>query len=148
VRFTNRSTGADSYRWDFGDGRFSEVENPIHTYDSSGVFEVTLNAQNGSCASAVNQTVAILLTGRPSPALPPGLTIFPNPTGGMLYLESDRPGLWPLRCRIFSAQGQLLLERNLPGNGPLDLSRLPAGNYLLQLRSEKQTWVGRISVIP
>ncbi len=148
VRFINRSSGAESYRWEFGDGQVSEEEQPVHTYNSNGVFEVTLNAQNGSCASATSRTVAIILTGRPSPALPPGMKLFPNPSSGLIYLETDHPGLWPLQCRVFSAQGRKLLDEFLGKNGSLDLSQLPAGTYLLQLQSQQRTWVSKISIIP
>jgi PKD repeat protein len=44
VSFTNTSTGASSYRWDFGDGRSSTARNPSHTYAEGGSFTVTLTA--------------------------------------------------------------------------------------------------------
>lgn len=38
-----------TYLWDFGDGGFSVQKNPIHTYDVTGTYDVTLTAwsQNG-----------------------------------------------------------------------------------------------------
>ncbi len=45
VQFTDTSTGSpDGWLWDFGDGFFSEEENPIHVYRSEGVFTVTLKS--------------------------------------------------------------------------------------------------------
>ncbi len=44
--FTNQSTGAASYTWDFGDGTTSNDVNPDHVYHQSGTFTVTLIAQN------------------------------------------------------------------------------------------------------
>ncbi len=38
----------DSVWWDFGDGSSSSELNPIHTYDSFGIFQVTLYARNDS----------------------------------------------------------------------------------------------------
>lgn len=44
ISFTNNSNGPGtlSYQWDFGDGNFSALQNPVHTYTSSGSFIVTL----------------------------------------------------------------------------------------------------------
>lgn len=50
VSFTNLSTEADSYKWEFGDGAESLEENPSHTYSSEGYFTVRLIAYN-SCGS-------------------------------------------------------------------------------------------------
>ena len=42
--FTNNSTGAISYNWDFGDGNGSSEANTSHTYTGAGQFAVTLTA--------------------------------------------------------------------------------------------------------
>ena len=44
VTFSNNSSGAFSYLWDFGDGNQSTLENPVHTYSISGTYNVILNA--------------------------------------------------------------------------------------------------------
>jgi gliding motility-associated-like protein len=46
VSFTDLSTDAVSYSWDFGDGNTSTGENPAHTYTSTGIFDVTLIVTN------------------------------------------------------------------------------------------------------
>jgi len=46
--FTNSSTGAVSYLWDFGDGGTSTVASPTHTYTTSGSFTVKLIATNSN----------------------------------------------------------------------------------------------------
>jgi PKD repeat protein len=43
VTFTNKSTNATSYSWDFGDGETSTEENPVHTYEAYGEFTVNLS---------------------------------------------------------------------------------------------------------
>ena len=52
VSFTNNTTGATSYNWDFGDGFFSTDVNPIHTYNVPGNYSVTLNGILGICISS------------------------------------------------------------------------------------------------
>lgn len=44
--YTNASTGATGYVWDFGDGNTSTDENPTHTYDAAGNYMVSLVASN------------------------------------------------------------------------------------------------------
>lgn len=44
VNFTNTSSDATEYLWDFGDGNTSLDENPAHTYNSPGIYTVTLTA--------------------------------------------------------------------------------------------------------
>jgi len=44
VQFSNQSTGASSYMWDFGDGQTSNLEAPAHTYAAGGEYTVTLTA--------------------------------------------------------------------------------------------------------
>lgn len=42
VTFNNTSKNANSYKWDFGDGRTSFEKNPVHKYSGKGVYKVTL----------------------------------------------------------------------------------------------------------
>jgi len=47
VEFTDRSTGyPTSWKWNFGDGKESSEQNPVHTYWSSGEYTVTLTSSN------------------------------------------------------------------------------------------------------
>jgi gliding motility-associated-like protein len=51
VRFTNTSQNLNDpgiqYLWDFGDGNFSSVTHPVHIYNTSGSFQVTLKMFTG-----------------------------------------------------------------------------------------------------
>ncbi|MEW5958146.1 MAG: PKD domain-containing protein, partial [Chloroflexota bacterium] len=44
VTFTNSSTNATDYLWNFGDGASLTVANPTYRYDQAGVYTVTLTA--------------------------------------------------------------------------------------------------------
>jgi gliding motility-associated-like protein len=44
VPFTNLSSGATGYLWDFGDGETSTAASPTHTYAQPGTYTVTLTA--------------------------------------------------------------------------------------------------------
>ena len=47
--FTNNSNNATNFTWNFGDGTFSTVRNPSHTYNSFGQYDVSLIANGGAC---------------------------------------------------------------------------------------------------
>jgi len=50
VAFTDEGTGSPtSWKWDFGDGTNSTEKNPVHTYNSSGQYTVTLTEKNDTC---------------------------------------------------------------------------------------------------
>jgi len=42
AEFTDESNGALAWWWDFGDGNFSNDQNPTHTYAAKGLYGVTL----------------------------------------------------------------------------------------------------------
>lgn len=57
VSFTNMSDGFQ-YEWDFGDSTGSTELNPTHTYDSAGVYTVTLISADG-CDVQTSQEVTV-----------------------------------------------------------------------------------------
>ena len=48
VQFTNKSIGATSYVWSFGDTTYSTAVNPSHLYTYADTFTVRLRAYNGN----------------------------------------------------------------------------------------------------
>jgi len=57
VTFTNQTTGAESYKWDFGDGTQSTDKSPIHTYPGKGKYVPTLYATSTGGAIGEASTV-------------------------------------------------------------------------------------------
>jgi gliding motility-associated-like protein len=56
VSFTNLSTNAVSYNWSFGDGNTSTQQNPLHTYTTTGSFDVTLIVTNSNgCTDTISR---------------------------------------------------------------------------------------------
>jgi gliding motility-associated-like protein len=65
VQFANVSTGANSYAWTFGDGAFSALSSPQHTYVNQGLDEqlrtATLVATSSfGCTDTAQRTIRIL----------------------------------------------------------------------------------------
>jgi hypothetical protein len=57
VTFTNQTTGAASYKWDFGDGASSTDESPSHTYPGKGKYVPTLYATTAGGVTDEGSTV-------------------------------------------------------------------------------------------
>ncbi|MEI8280558.1 MAG: PKD domain-containing protein [Bacteroidota bacterium] len=53
VVFTNTSTNATSYTWDFGDGGTSAQQDPTHIYTTQGNYNVKLTVNNGVCSDNI-----------------------------------------------------------------------------------------------
>lgn len=61
VQFTDQSSGAYTWSWDFGDGYTSTQQHPQHSYSDTGTYCVTLivRDQNGQCMDSTVQCLEI-----------------------------------------------------------------------------------------
>ncbi|MFK7806782.1 MAG: PKD domain-containing protein [Saprospiraceae bacterium] len=59
VTFSNFSSNATSYAWDFGDTNSSTDESPTHTYAAEGTYTVTLTASDGTDSKTQSKDVTI-----------------------------------------------------------------------------------------
>lgn len=59
IRFENNSEKAETYTWAFGDGKTSTDSLPVHTYKSSGVYDVELTAIKGKKTRTVSKKIVI-----------------------------------------------------------------------------------------
>ncbi len=59
VAFTNYSTSADQYLWDFGDGFTSETPSPNHFFGTAGTFPVTLTVSNDFDVTTHTENITI-----------------------------------------------------------------------------------------
>ena len=58
INFTNNSTGASYFIWDFGDGSpLSHIPNPSHVYNGSGIYTVTLIAIDSSSCNFADTSI-------------------------------------------------------------------------------------------
>ncbi len=62
VQFINTSTGSNGpWNWNFGDGTTSNLFAPIHVYQASGLYQVTLHMgyNNGGCHDSITHPVQV-----------------------------------------------------------------------------------------
>ena len=63
VAFTNNSTGANSYLWDFGDGNVNASINPVHTFVNNSLLTQTYNViLISTAASGCSDTMQKIIT--------------------------------------------------------------------------------------
>ena len=80
VNFTNSSTGdIESYAWSFGDGGTSAAKDPIHTYQNSGAYTVSLTVSGPGGSDTEIKTDYITAT---EPEEPPLADFFASPRSG------------------------------------------------------------------
>jgi gliding motility-associated-like protein len=75
IKFTDISTAGNSpsaainfWEWDFGDGSpLNNIQNPTHTYNSSGQYSVTLEVRDGNtCSKKITKSAYINANPKPS----------------------------------------------------------------------------------
>ncbi len=60
INFTNQTTGAISYSWDFGNGQSSSLTNPTETFTTPGNYTVQLTASNQyGCEHVYEEVITI-----------------------------------------------------------------------------------------
>lgn len=59
VDFSNYSTNANAYIWQYGDGTSDTVKNPLHTYEHTGLYNTELIAYRTCDTSSVSQFINI-----------------------------------------------------------------------------------------
>ncbi|MBP6456088.1 MAG: PKD domain-containing protein [Chitinophagaceae bacterium] len=105
--FTNLSTDAISYLWDFGDGSTSTLKDPKHLYKKDGYYNVCLTASNEyGCKDSVCKTVRGYVI-----ALVDVATGFsPNGDGANDVIYVQGYGIEKMVWRIYNRWGELVFE--------------------------------------
>ncbi|MBN2778383.1 MAG: PKD domain-containing protein [Bacteroidales bacterium] len=87
ISFTNNSTAADSFVWDFGDETSSTEINPVHIFSESGNYTVKLTASS-ECGTDEFETEIFVETGIQQ-SNNKTISAFPNPASGNIIIESQ-----------------------------------------------------------
>lgn len=134
VFFTNNSTNASSYYWDFGNGSTSTDSNPWTAYSSVGVYDVMLIAENDLCPSdTLNAVVEIIdVTRIEEDELT--VTVYPNPFNDQLNIRISASGSFEFV--LSDMNGKIIHRGYINENASLNFSDLSPGNYLLDIYSE------------
>lgn len=137
--FTNTSTNADAYIWDFGDGSPVSTEtNPTHVYGLPGTYTVTLSATNACRISTETATVGVSSVQNLEEKV--GIRILPNPTSGDFVVEMDSHISGTVQFSLFNTAGALVASRSMAVKSglsrmPFEQLELPKGLYQLSIQT-------------
>ncbi len=145
ISFTNTSTGASSYEWNFGDSNTSEEESPSHTYADAGTYSVTLKSVSGSNSDTDVQEVTVTSTVGIGGSEGNAPLIYPNPTNGMLIIALDKDaGI--SRIKIITTNGGLVYSVETEGKSSqqVNMDAYESGTYILQVANQKRAYRQKI----
>jgi len=78
------------------------------------------------------------------------LRVYPNPTSSMIMVESEALATSTGAVRVMDMSGREIMRRNLMAGQQrvqLDVSKLPAGNYVVQLEAGKKGFTSQLAVV-
>lgn len=154
VQFLDESTGSIvSWFWDFGDGGFDSIQNPLHEFRDTGLFHVMLVVENqfGCTDTAV----------KPVRSYPPFEFFIPNtftPTGDGLndYFNGKGQGFIEYKMWIYNRWGEKIFESESYGRGWNGKTRNgkdePIGTYVYQFElktppGKKKYFTGHVNLV-
>ena len=137
VTFTNISSDATSYTWDFGDTIGSSTdENPTYTFSSTGTYDVKLTSNNALCGDdIVTIQVSVDNTLGIEDEILSTFQLYPNPViDGEIKLKIPRE-ITDFNVTISNVFGQKVYENSVNNNyetaHTINTSKLKSGIYFV-----------------
>lgn len=151
LQFTDQSAHGSSWFWSFGDGFFSDLQNPLHVFNDPGKYQVCLTVSDSCSTETVCDSINV------SPSVLNDLTakdvnIYPNPAADKLFIEFSDPSDDAIRLTVVDVRGKELLSRTLAGEqdelrSELDVTSLQQGLYFLKIGSDNKTVIKKFIII-
>lgn len=148
VNFLDSSIKTVSWYWEFGDGDFSILQNPIHNYTETGEYNVCLYTANECSLDSICKTIHIEYSDLKELLNNPVIDIFPNPAVNYIHIQSSENIL--VNLKLINQLGVPVFDKivNLSPNHEfvIDISESPGGMYLLILKSDKLNLVKKVAL--
>lgn len=141
VTFTNTSTDATSYSWDFGDFTGTSTDaNPIYTFASTGVYDVELTSTNVECGDdikVIQVSVTVDTLGVDDNEIEV-LNIHPNPFNDNIIIKMPTDyDLQNLAISLYDIRGRSIFISPILRNNSIqinNLNTLSTGTYVLKIK--------------
>ncbi len=142
IKLKNNSLDASKFTWNFGDGATSAETNPVHTYASSGKYNVILTAENFCGINHKSQEVNTFYKEQ--------LKAYPNPSTGKFSLDLNHIHYDEISWSVFSIQGSKVNSGTISsfaGKLEFDLTGLQAGPYILKVNIDGEVLTVKLMLI-
>lgn len=132
-----------SWSWSFEGGTpsTSNQQNPTVSYNTGGIYKVSLVCKNDAGENAITKTSYISVATNSTAVdniAKELISFYPNPTNGFLTIETDKD----FELELYSITGSLLVKSaNIKS---IDLSSFSNGIYILQLKIEDKILTNKI----
>lgn len=139
--------GATGYLWSFGDnGATSTDAAPEHPYTQAGTYTVTVVISNDCGELTLTKTIVVTPSGiRPLDAAQLGISLFPNPTSNVVFLNFEQ-AIKVHKITLTNTLGQELIVKDKMVNS-LAVSHLANGLYFINIYTDKGLAVLKVNVL-
>ena len=144
--FTDGSTGAISYDWDFGDGTpNSSAVNPTHTYATTGTYTVCLTVVNtDGCSNTYCEDVVINNVGVNEMG-GDNFGVYPTPATDILTVESV--SVEDCSYEIVDLAGKTISQGTIKnGKNEINIEKMLSGVYVIRIAQEGTMFSQRIVI--
>lgn len=144
------SNNPDKWFWDFGDGDTSNLQNPVHTYATGGIYTVKLVSSN-ECDDNEFITSVVVPSGIGlfEDSVIKELSIYPNPFTNSFNLEFNADYNLDMELKLYNITGKIIFKEVLkakpgPNKHTFSTNGLAKGIYTLKLMSQNNYNVIRL----
>lgn len=145
--FTNTSTNATAYSWDFGDGNSSTDQNPSHVYSAAGTYSVTLTVTNECGTDTEGPLPVNVINASIEENKNIEIGLMPNPTDGIFTITMANISMQSTTISIMDVTGKVLLNKNIPAGTnqvSFDVSHFASGVYTVRVSNGAHNKVLRL----
>ena len=135
------SSNGPNYQWYLNDNILPGDTNQVIYPDSIGYYSVSITGPDGcsSFSNAFEWTLSLL------EQLNNNIKVYPNPTSDLLTIHSNNSKI--SKIRVLSVLGNCLINKDVDTSEvTLSLNKLSRGNYLIQIETDNNIVVKKISV--
>lgn len=137
IQFLDTSFNANSWFWNFGDGFYSDLQHPLHQFNTNGVFNVCLIVSNDCETDTICQLIDLQYFGISDSKISELFIISPNPTSGPISISYPVTTILE-SITIYSLDGKEILKLNNKNQeGKIKIPYLGKGLFFIKFFTQE-----------